>query len=46
MKVKCLGFILSVEDCERFIKTNKELINELSKILRNLCYQCLNLRLK
>ena len=31
MKNKYLGFILSVEDCEKFIKPNKELINELSK---------------
>ena len=31
MKNKCLGFILSLEDCEKFIKPNKELINELSK---------------
>ena len=22
MKVKCLGFIISVEDCEKFINTN------------------------
>ena len=47
MKVKCLGFILSVEDCERFIKTNKELINELSKNFKKIyVINVLNLRLR
>ncbi len=47
MKVKCLGFILSVEDCEGFIKTNKELINELSKNFKKIyVINVLNLRLR
>lgn len=47
MKVKCLGFILSVEDCEKFIKTNRELINELSKNFKKIyVINVLNLRLR
>ena len=47
MKVKCLGFIISVEDCEKFIKTNRELINELSKNFKKIyVINVLNLRLR
>ena len=47
MKIKCLGFILSVEDYEKFIKLNKELINELSKNFEKIyVVNVINLRLR